>query len=56
MVKKRPSRKMILEIDLLTGQAKVVDGYKKIIEADAQTVFEKIGVDAKEWFKRLGLL
>ena len=56
MGKPRPSRKMFIEIDVLTGQARIVDGYKEIVKSDAQTVFEKLGIDAKDWFKRLGLL
>jgi len=56
MGKRRPSRKMFIEIDVLSGQARVIDNYTEIIESDAQTVFEKLGIDAKEWFKRLGLL
>ncbi len=56
MGKPRPSRKMFIEIDVLTGQARIVDNYQEIMESDAETVFQKMGIDAKEWFKRLGLL
>ena len=53
MRKRRPSRKMLIEINVLTGQARVIDGYMEIMATDAQTVFEKLGVDAKEFFGRL---
>ena len=53
MGKKRPSRKMLIEIDIITGQTRLIDGYIELIESDAQTVFDKLGVDAKQFFELL---
>ncbi len=44
MGKPRPSRKIILEIDLLRNQAKLVDNYKKIVETDIKTIMQKLGL------------
>jgi len=38
------NKKTVLVIDEIKGVVKVVDGYKKIIESDVETVLRKLGL------------